>query len=402
VHLSRSSGVLLHLSSLPGGRLGRDALDFVDWLAEAGQAWWALLPTAPPDHTGSPYASSSAFAAWRGYLAHPHARVGAAELEDFVACHPYWIGHWSSHAGGAAIADQVRFAREWSQLRDYARERGVTLFGDIPIYVAAGGADEAAFPELFQRGVVAGAPPDDFSEVGQLWGNPLYDWAAAREQGFRWWVERFRRTLELYDITRIDHFRGFVAYWAVPADAENALGGEWRRGPGADLFRAAEAVLGPLPVVAEDLGLITPAVEELRDELGFPGMAVLQFGFSGTPSNPHRPGHHREQQVLYTGTHDHDTLLGWWQSATEEQQAEARIPGVEPHWELIDLALSSRAALTIVQAQDVLGLGSEARLNRPGTADGNWSWRLEPGQLTAAHAARLRGLTERHGRLRVA
>ena len=185
----------------------------------------------------------------------------------------------------------------------------------------------------------------------------------------------------------------------MPADAENALGGEWRRGPGADLFRAAEAVLGPLPVVAEDLGLITPEVEELRDELGFPGMAVLQFGFSGVPSNPHRPKNHREQQVLYTGTHDHDTLLGWWESATEEQQAEAGIPGVEPHWELIDLALSSRAAVAIVQAQDVLGLDSEARLNRPGTADGNWSWRLEPGQLTTAHAARLRGLTERHGRL---
>jgi 4-alpha-glucanotransferase len=400
MQIRRSSGVLLHVSSLPGGRLGREAYRFVDWLVTAGQSWWALLPLGPPDRWGSPYASSSAFAAHAGYLGRPDARVTPDELEAFVAGRRYWIGDWAAFGGPEAIADQVRFDREWGALRRYGEERGIRLLGDVPIYVAQGAADVAARPELFQRGSVAGAPPDSLSAVGQLWGNPLYDWSAMRAQGYRWWIERFRRTFELFDVARIDHFRGFVAYWAVPERNRTAKNGRWRHGPGAELFRAAEQALGPLPLVAEDLGVITPRVEELRDELGIPGMVVMQFAYGGPPSNPHRLENHRRHSVVYVGTHDCDTALGWWRSLSPRERAATGLPGVEPHWELTEAALSSRADLAIVQAQDVLGLGSEARMNRPGRAEGNWSWQLHPGELTRKHAERLRSVTARSRRLR--
>ncbi len=399
MQIRRSSGVLLHVSSLPGGRLGREAYRFVDWLAAAGQSWWALLPLGPPDSTGSPYASSSAFAAHSGYLGRPGARVTAGQLEHFVARQRYWIADWAAFTGPGSIADQVRFDREWGALRRHAAERGVRLLGDVPIYVAEGGADVAARPELFQRGVVAGAPPDPLSAVGQLWGNPLYDWSAMRGEGYRWWVERLRRTFELLDVARIDHFRGFVSYWAVPEGHRTAKHGGWRRGPGAHLFRAAEHELGTLPLVAEDLGVITPPVEELRDELGIPGMVVMQFAYDGPPSNPHRLENHRRNRVVYVGTHDCDTAVGWWRTLPGRVRRATGLPGVEPGWELIEAALSSRAELALMQAQDVLGLGSEARMNMPGTIGGNWRWRLRPGELTARHAARLHSLTEAAGRL---
>ena len=391
--------MLLHVSSLPGGKLGSEAYRFVDWLAEAGQSWWALLPLGPPDWAGSPYASASAFAAHRGYLEQPRAPVSAEELEAFVVRERYWIADWAAFAGDHAIADQVRFDREWGTLRHYAAERGIRLLGDVPIYVARGGADVAAHPELFQRGYVAGAPPDALSSVGQLWGNPLYDWGAMRAQGYRWWIERLRRTFELYDLARIDHFRGFVSYWAVPEGNRTAKRGRWRRGPGAEVFRAAERELGALPLVAEDLGLITPRVHELRDELGIPGMVVMQFAYGGPPSNVHRLENHRRRSVVYAGTHDCDTALGWWRSLSARERRATGLPGIDPSWELTEAALSSRAELAIVQAQDVLGLGSEARTNMPGTSKGNWRWRLRRGQLTSAHARRLRELTARHGRL---
>ncbi|HZQ65551.1 MAG TPA: 4-alpha-glucanotransferase [Gaiellaceae bacterium] len=399
MQIERSSGVLLHISSLPDGRLGREAFRFVDWLVEAGQSWWALLPLGPPDWAGSPYASSSAFAAHPGYLERPRARVTADELEAFVARERYWIADWAAFAGAGAIAAQVRFDREWTALRRYAAERGVRLLGDVPIYVARGGADLRAHPELFQRDLVAGAPPDGLSAVGQLWGNPLYDWAAMREQGYRWWVERLQRTFELVDVARIDHFRGFVSYWAVPRRHRTAKHGHWRRGPGAELFAVAERELGSLPLVAEDLGVITRRVEELRDRLGIHGMVVMQFAYGGPPSNPHRLENHRRRSVVYVGTHDCDTALGWWRSLSRRQRRATGLPGVEPSWELIETAFSSRAELAIVQAQDVLGLGSEARMNMPGTTDGNWRWRLRPGQLTSGHAARLREATEAAGRI---
>jgi 4-alpha-glucanotransferase len=400
MQIPRSSGVLLHVSSLPGGRLGYEAYRFVDWLADAGQSWWSLLPLGPPDSTGSPYNSSSAFAAHPGYLERPGARVTTDELEAFVARESFWIADWAAFAGPGAIADQVRFDREWSALRGYAADRGVRLLGDVPIYVAQGGADVTAHPELFQKGLVAGAPPDSLSAVGQHWGNPLYDWSALRAEGYRWWIERLRRTFELVDLARIDHFRGFVSYWAVPEHHKTAKNGHWRRGPGAELFGAAEAALGPLPLVAEDLGVITRGVGELRDRLGIPGMVVMLFAYGGPPSNPHRLENHRVGSVVYVATHDCDTALGWWSTLSPRARRATGLPGVEPHWELTEAALSSRADLAIVQAQDLLGLDSQARMNLPGTTEGNWGWRLRPGQLTKQLAQRLRALTEATGRYR--
>jgi 4-alpha-glucanotransferase len=397
--LPRSSGVLLHPASLPGGRLGEEAYRFVDWLAAAGQSWWQLLPLGPPDEHGSPYMAASAFAAWTGLLADPDAPVSVAELDDFARRHAFWIGDWSAYAGTGAAAGQVRFEREWSALRAYARERGIRLIGDLPIYVAEGSAEQVSHPELFQEGVVAGVPPDAFSPTGQLWGNPVYDWRALRATGYGWWIERFRRTLSLVDLTRIDHFRGFVAYWAVRAGARTARRGTWRRGPGSALFDAAARELGELPFIAEDLGVITPAVERLRDAFGFPGMRVLQFAYDGNPRNPHLPEHHPEHAVVYTGTHDNDTAVGWWNALDDRARRATGISSDEPSLGLIGLALESRARLTIVPVQDVLGLGSEARLNTPGRAEGNWRWRLEPGQLTDAHASRLRAATARARRL---
>jgi 4-alpha-glucanotransferase len=396
--LTRSSGVLLHPTSLPGGRLGNDAYRFVDWLAEAGQSWWEVLPLGPPDEHGSPYRARSAFAGWTGLLAEPRAPVSADELENFVARHPYWAGEWASFEGRLALEGQVRFEREWSALRAYAAARGVRIFGDLPIYVSDAGADLAAHPELFEIGEVAGSPPDAYSRTGQLWGNPLYRWDVARAEGYRWWIERLRRTFELVDLTRIDHFRGFVSYWAVRAGAKTAKGGRWRRGPGIEPFEAARAELGELPLVAEDLGNITPAVHRLRDRLGLPGMVVLQFGFSGGRASPHRLENHPENTVVYTGTHDHDTAAAWWRSLSARERRRTGLDPVDPAWSLVELALSSRARLSIVPAQDVLGLGSEARLNTPGRADGNWTWRLRRGQLTGEHAARLRKATSATGR----
>jgi 4-alpha-glucanotransferase len=385
MELQRSSGIVLHPTSLPGGRLGAGAYAFVDWLAAAGQSWWQVLPLGPPDDVGSPYAAASAFAAWNGFLAEPDAPVSTREVAAYRRANAYWIADWE-RAGGSA-ADQVRFDREWAALREYAGERDIRLIGDVPIYVAQDSVDHLTHPELFLQGAVAGAPPDRLGPLGQHWGNPLFDWDALAQQGYRWWIERLRRTFALYDLARIDHFRGFAAFWAIPEGPEelDARTGTWLPGPGASVFRAAEAELGELPVIAEDLGVITKDVEKLRDALGFPGMVVLLWAFQGPPGNPHRVANHRVHQVVYTTTHDTDTLRG-------------HMPDREP-WELIELALSSRAALCMIPAQDVLRLGGEGRMNTPGEPFGNWTWRLDPGQLTDELAERLRAATAAAGRL---
>ena len=390
MNLPRSSGVLLHVTSLPGGRLGREAYRFVDWLAAAGQSWWQVLPLGPPDEDGSPYMASSAFAAWPGLLESPRAQVTKAEVAAFLERETYWIEGWERFAGRRAVEDQVRFDREWGALRAYASGRGVRLIGDLPIYVALDGADQRDHPQLFQPGLWSGAPPDALSSVGQLWGNPLYDWRAMRRDGYRWWIERLRRTCELFDLSRIDHFRGFVSYWAVRAGMRTAKTGRWRRGPGIDLFRALERDLGRLPLIVEDLGVITPPVHELRDRLGLPGMVVLQFAFGGPPSNPHRPENHRRNLVVYTGTHDTDTTVGWFRSLPRRLRAKTGLDPDEPNWSLIRMAFRSPAAVAIVPAQDLLGLDGSARMNMPGTSGRhNWTWRLEPGQLRSELAARL-------------
>ncbi|HLI58889.1 MAG TPA: 4-alpha-glucanotransferase [Solirubrobacteraceae bacterium] len=426
VDLERSSGVQLHITSLPGGRLGSEAYRFVDWLAAAGQSWWQVLPLGPPDRYRSPYKSASAFAAWPGFLAESRAPVSAAEIADFRERHAYWIGGWERFSSRGAVADQVRFEREWGALRRYAAERGVRILGDVAIYVSPGGADHRTWPELFRRDAVAGVPPDAYSATGQLWGNPLYDWPAVRRRGYRWWVERVRRTLELFDTARIDHFRGLVAYWAVPRGARSAAGGRWRRGPGTGLFRALERELAPrptwrraaadrswsgplhVPLVAEDLGVITAPVERLRAALRLPGMLAVQFGMEpDEPESVHRLENHTADRIVYTATHDQDTLRGWLDSLPDAQRAfvlgEVARHGVAepraPWWGLIRYTFSSPARVAMVQAQDVLGLGSQARMNQPGRAGSSWRWQMEPGALTPALGRRLRAATEEAGRL---
>ena len=402
----RASGVQLHITSLPGGRLGPPARAFVDWLAAAGQSVWQVLPLSVPDEHNSPYKSPSAFAASPTLLEDPQAPVSDEELDAFAAQESYWVRSWTDYGGD--LADQVRFAREWSALRRYAAERGVRLMGDVPIYVAPDGADQRAWPEYFREDAVAGVPPDAYAATGQLWKNPLYRWDVLAQDGYEWWIERLRRTFALFDLVRLDHFRGFAAYWAVPAGEDTALGGQWEPGPGRALFDAATSALGELPVLAEDLGDIDAAVVDLRRELGYPGMAVLQFAFNpDDQNNTHDPQHLETDQVVYTGTHDNDTVCGWWAVLPEDRRSLARRAwrdaGVradgdaEPSWAMIELALKAPCGLAMMQAQDVLGLGSAARMNAPGI-EGGWAWRMEAGALTQRQAERLRQLTESAGR----
>ena len=396
----RSSGVLLHPTSLPSGRLDDDAYRFVDWLAEAGQSWWQVLPLGPPDDFGSPYGSLSAFAGSVLLLAEPDAVVSEKELAVFRARQAFWLDDYVTFGGAGedAAVDQVRFAREWGALRAYALERGIRLIGDVPIFVSRESVDVAAHPRLFRTDLVTGAAPDMYSDEGQLWDGAVYDWPALSRRGYRWWIERFRRVFELVDMARIDHFRGFVAMWTVPLGAKTAAVGTWRRGPGMALFRAVEKELGRLDLIAEDLGVITPAVDRLRDELGLPGIRVLQFALDGSERNPHRLENHAELSVVYTGTHDNDTALGWWSSLTPAERARSGLDAREPSWSMIERALSSRSRIAVVPLQDILGLGSEARMNVPGTIEGNWAWQFAAGSLTSELAARLRAATVASGR----
>jgi 4-alpha-glucanotransferase len=411
VNASRSSGVQLHITSLPSGRLDRDAYAFVDWLAAAGQSWWQVLPLGPPDAFHSPYGPRSAFACSPSLLADPKAPVSTAEEDAFRARESFWIEDWARAAGGRrAIADQVRFEREWRALRSYAAGRGVRIVGDIPLYVAPRSVDHRSHPELFQRGRVAGAPPDAFAARGQRWGNPLYDWPAHRRRRYRWWVARLARALALFDLVRIDHFRGFVAYWSIPARARDARGGRWSRGPGAAPFEAASRELGELPLIAEDLGRITPPVTRLRDALGLPGMVVVQFSFAADEIAARDPiGTAPVRSVLYTGTHDHPTLTAWWsrQDAAVRARVRAALHDRSLPWRgdaranlaLIRLAFSSPAWIAMIQLQDLLGLGDESRMNTPGRLGGNWRWKLDRDALTPALARTLRAASRDAGRL---
>jgi 4-alpha-glucanotransferase len=304
---------------------------------------------------------------------------------------------------------QLLFDRQWDALRSAARARGILVIGDLPIFVAHDSADVWARREIFaldhggHPAVVSGVPPDYFSATGQLWGNPLYRWDVLEEEGYGWWIERFRRTLRMVDVVRIDHFRGFESYWEVRAGAADAIEGRWLPGPGRALFDALEAALGSLPLIAEDLGIITPEVERLRDTLELPGMRVLQFAFGeDDPANPHRPGNYPVRSVAYTGTHDNDTVSGWYRSVGAEERARADLAaggaGGEPHWRMIEAVMRSAAAWVVFPIQDVLGLSGGARMNTPGRAEGNWTWRLRPGELVPEAAARLARLVAAAGR----
>ncbi len=297
---------------------------------------------------------------------------------------------------------QFVFDRQWSALREHARHRGVSLFGDVPIFVSHHSADVWGLRALFdldERGWprhVAGVPPDYFSETGQRWGNPLYVWEHSARTGHAWWIARFARAFELCDRVRVDHFRGFEAYWEIPALDPTAIGGHWVAGPGRSLFDAVFAALGRQDVIAEDLGVITPGVEALRDGLGLPGMKILHFAFGSGDDNVHLPHHHGTRSVAYTGTHDNDTTIGWWDGAEEHVRDHVRrylgIDGLDIAWQLIEAALRSPADLAVLPMQDVLELGTEARMNTPGTSDGNWGWRMLPGAFDEHRIHRLREL----------
>lgn len=399
----RAAGVLLHVASLPGGRLGREAYRFVDWLAAAGQSWWQILPLGPPNRLRSPYEAASAFAGWTGLLERPSARVSAGERAAYLDRHG-WARDWARYAGDDAVAGQVRFDREWLALRRHANAQGVRILGDMPLYVAAESADARFRPELFARGQVAGVPPDYFSDEGQLWGSPLYDWAAMRRDGFHWWLERIRRALELTDAVRIDHFRGLVAFWAIPAGARDARAGRWRRAPGREILARAQAELGRVPLVAEDLGVITPAVERLRRDFELPGMAVLQFEVARREAQA-SPLWGEEDRIIYTGTHDNATAAQWLRSASAAERRNlgrsleiAGIDGPASAWAMIRLVHLAGCRIAIVPAQDLLGLGAAARMNTPSRRTGNWRWRLPPGALTDELGARLREVTLDAGR----
>jgi 4-alpha-glucanotransferase len=490
----RASGILLHPTSLPGpgiGDLGEHVFRFVDWLVEAGQSLWQLLPLVAVNEGGSPYNALSAFAGnpllispaelhlhgllpagsvappaemdddcvdfgavavWKDEVVRRAYRV-LVESEDedlradfarYQADNAEWLPDyalfralreryrgegWVAWPGAlrrrdsAAMAQtrreladaverhayaQYLFDLQWSAVRRYANARGIRIVGDVPIFVAHDSADVWAHQHLFNlddRGMpteVSGVPPDYFSETGQRWGNPLYRWDVLKQDGYRWWIERFRRTLQMVDVVRVDHFRGFESYWAVPADEETAIQGEWMPGPGRDLFDAARRELGALPLIAEDLGIITDEVEALRDDLALPGMRVLQFAFGGDdPTNPHLPGNYVHNAVAYTGTHDNDTALGWYADADgDARTAVQTMTGGDDdmHWRMIETVLNSDAGWAVMPLQDVLGLGGQARMNTPGVPEGNWAWRFRHGELTPELAQRLAELARASGR----
>jgi 4-alpha-glucanotransferase len=329
-----------------------------------------------------------------------------AELHEQIEAHKFF---------------QFLFSRQWFALKAYCNERGIKLIGDIPIFVAHDSADVWTNPDQFKLDdngrplVVAGVPPDYFSATGQFWGNPLYNWKRMLADGFNWWIERVRATLQTVDIARIDHFRGFAACWEIPGGDTTAEHGRWVEAPGKELFAAIGKVLGELPIIAEDLGVITPDVEKLRDGFGLPGMRILQFGFSSDTANGDLPHNYHRNVVVYTGTHDNDTTVGWFQSVagagstrTEEQINLERkfclkylhTVGEEIHWDFIRAVLASVADTAIIPLQDLLGLGTAARMNLPNSTAGNWGWRFNANALTDIHSDRLRELTETYGRIR--
>lgn len=316
-----------------------------------------------------------------------------------------------AHEGAVAFHafQQFLFARQWDALRRYARQRGLQLFGDVPIYVTFDSVDVWAHRHLFQLDdafqpqEIAGVPPDYFNEEGQLWGNPLFDWGRCHDEGYNWWIARIKRALSQCDLLRLDHFRGFVSYWSVPFQSDTAKTGRWVPGPGKPLFDALKAALGQLPLVAEDLGDITADVNALRDTLGLPGMAILQFAFAPEPRSEFVPYAHRKSQVVYTGTHDNNTVCGWWddEATPEVKQYLAQYLGHEPreiHTEIVRLAYASRAFLAIVPHQDLVGLGASARMNTPGEEDGHWSFRLHPDMASDALASWLQEQAWVYGR----
>lgn len=492
--MERASGILLHITSLPSpfgiGTLGTEAYHFIDFLHQAGQRYWQILPIGPTSYGDSPYQSYSTFAGnpylidltlltgegllpeeefaslnWGtdaetvnyqaleqnrfAVLRKAFARfdAGADAFLDFTRQQQGWLDDyalymalkgqnngrgWMDWDSGirlredgalAAVREnlsgeiqfwqfiQFKFFQQWNRLKQYALEKGIKIIGDIPIYVAADSADVWANQRLFQLAPdgrpteVAGCPPDAFSATGQLWGNPLYRWDVHREDGYRWWMERIRAAKERYDVTRIDHFRGFDSYYAIPYGDETAENGRWCEGPGLDFFNTLKHTLGEVPVIAEDLGYLTDSVRKLLKNTGYPGMKVLQFAFDSREQSDYLPHNYNKNCVVYTGTHDNDTIDGWFHAIPEADAAFCsdylrlnREEGL--HWGFVKAALASVGDTAIAQMQDFLNLGTEARMNTPSTVGGNWKWRLLPGALTPQLAEAIRHITGLYGRIR--
>lgn len=490
----RSSGVLLHISSLPGkygiGDLGKGAYDFLDFLKEAGQSHWQILPLGITGYGDSPYQSFSAYAGNpyfidleelidMGYLdrksaekadlgkkkhkvdyeklyfnkmpllkkAYDSAKVKLShELERFYEAEKSWIEDFAVYMAIKAhhknqswtqwekgfenaktpqveafkkshkdeiffwVFTQYFFYKQWYALKAVANDRGIKIIGDIPIYVAEDSADVWGNPKLFKLdktfkpSCVAGCPPDAFSETGQLWGNPIYDWQYMAQDGYKWWIDRIRSSLELYDVVRIDHFRGFEAYWEIPYGDPTAENGKWVKGPGKPLFKAIKAALGDVNIIAEDLGFLTQEVLDLRDETGFPGMKILEFAFDPREESDYLPHNYPVNSVAYTGTHDNETIMGWLSSVSKADRDFAMDylqldRGEGYHWGFIRGIFSSVSYLAIAQMQDFLGLDNKARMNYPSKLGGNWMWRITEKDLSLKLAAKMYHMTKLYGRL---
>jgi len=497
----RGSGILLHVTSLPSsygiGDLGDGAYQFADFLAEAGQSFWQILPLSPTlaIHRHSPYSSFSAFAgnpllispeylcrdglltraeleaaptfstnrvdyekaaafkeqlfavAFERFRSRGRGRVGswiafceqqASWLEDYalfaVLKREFPLGSWRNwppelRERKPGALNKIRkklafplarekflqyvFSRQWFSLKEYCRQKKIHLIGDLPIYVAYDSADVWANPELFALGedreplAVSGVPPDRFCKTGQLWGHPVYRWDILKETGYAWWMERFRQAFRNYDFLRIDHFRGFAGYWEVPAGERTAEKGQWKKAPAADFFRQLYRTFPCLPIIAEDLGKITPDVREIMKRYDIPGMRPLLFAFDESlPDQPFAPHNFSHDTVVYTGTHDLNTVRGWFQKEATAQDRKRlfrylghRVRAPEVHWAMVRLAMMSVAQLALFPLQDILGLDETARMNRPGTVPGNWQWRFLPEGLTPSIREQLRELTELYGRL---
>jgi 4-alpha-glucanotransferase len=487
----RKSGILMHITSLPGpygvGSMGKSAFEFVDFLHEAGQSLWQILPLSPTGYGDSPYQSCSTYAGnpymidldtlvqqgllersdLEGYfwgdsaakvdfkcqydnrlqiLRKAYARFQGSEVFDtFLRENSNWLPdyalfmalkgenegknwlQWEEKlkfrdpdaiwAARRRLADEIRFysfvqflfRQQWNALRSYAHEKGVSIIGDVPIYVPLDSCEVWSSPELFQLDealqpvAVAGCPPDAFTEDGQLWGNPLYAWEKHRADGFGWWIQRLAAAGKLYDTVRLDHFRGFESFWSVPATDTTARGGKWVKGPGMDFIRTVQTQLPELQLIAEDLGYLTPEVLQLRDDSGLPGMKVLQFAFDSLGASEYLPHTYIANTVCYTGTHDNMTMQQWFDETDPkvveyavEYMALTKEEGYL--WGTIRTAMSSVSRVCIVQMQDYLGLGGDARMNFPGTM-GNWSWRATDGYITPDLAKKIYNMTRRYDRL---
>ncbi len=494
--MERSSGILLHITSLPGrygiGTMGREACHFVDFLVASGQKLWQILPLGHTGYGDSPYQCFSAFAGnpliidleklveqqlltpddlpdhehfsddevdygkqfHEKYVLLEEAykrfqEIDAPEMkqqyESFCTSNNWWLDDYAFfmalkiHYGGKAWNewdDQIRkrepgaleryrehladtigfysflqflFYQQWLELKTYANTNNIKIIGDLPIYVAFDSADAWANPEIFDFDenlnprTVAGVPPDYFSETGQLWGNPIYDWEYLKEQGFRWWIDRIKANFLLYDILRIDHFRGLAAYWSVPYGEETAINGKWIDAPGEAMLRAVYDALGEKPIIAENLGVITPDVEELREQFNMPGMKILQFAFDSGEDNDFIPHTYDKNSVVYTGTHDNNTTVGWFKHSPPQDKQHMHdyfcLHENDPAWSLIRLAWSTVSNIAIAPMQDLLRLDEDARMNFPGKSPGYWKWRYRKELLTQEHVEWLRRITRVYGRM---